>query len=62
MELTAEEEEKRIGKYLTPERIKMIEKEELEDLQAIEDENPPLPEEEAPPIQKKARFIAGDEI
>ena len=43
MELNAEEEERRLAKFLTPERIKMIEKEELDDIDAIEEENPPLP-------------------
>lgn len=62
MEISPEEEDKRIAKYLSPDRIQAVLQEEMEDLQVVEEDNPPLPEEEAPVVQKKTKFIAGEEI
>lgn len=44
--------------------MKAVEAEEMEDIEAILEENPPLPEEEFPVVQqpKKVRVVAGPAI
>jgi hypothetical protein len=53
----AEEEERRVAKFMTAERVRAVEREELEDIEAIIEENPPLPEEEMPQIVEQPKKI-----
>ena len=63
MEMTQEEEQRRIKKFLTPERMKQVQKEELEDILAIEEEHPPEPEEDEPiEAKKKSKFYLGEKV
>jgi hypothetical protein len=65
LEMGVEEEEKRIAKFMTAERVRAGEKEETDDIEAIMEENPPLPEEDLPqvaepPQPRKIKAYAGE--